>query len=98
MDGLTLTGEVLKVETLRGNKNGKDWVIILVHVLADVNVYETQIGREWKGPIPERGDRGSFRVNARAFLRGGAVSLGFDLLEKLEDVPSGAARAVASVG
>ena len=110
MDGLVLTGEVRTVETLRGNKNGRDWVMILVHMLADVQMFETQLGRDWKGPLPEKGERGSFLVVPRAYLSGGSVRLGMDLLGRADeqarpapvhgapdddDVP---ARALESVG
>ena len=103
VDGLVLTGEVRKVETLKGNKNGKDWVMILVYVLADVEVYECPVGRQWLGPIPKIGEKGSFLVSARAFLSGGSVRLGMDLngradqaqVAEAEEAP---ARALEPVG
>lgn len=99
-DGLILSGMVLKVERVQGTTGaGRNYDFFTVHVLADVAVYECTVSRDWKGPLPAKGEHGVFRVGVRAYKRGGdgMAVLGVDLLEKLaeSDAP---ARALESVG
>lgn len=108
MDGLVLTGEVRKVEVSRGNTNGKEWTRIVVHILGEVDVYPCNVGRDWMGPLPEKGDHGAYLVSARAYKRsGGDAVLALDLLgivggssssDESGDSAHEATRALSSVG
>lgn len=104
-EGLALTGRVLKVENRPyRNDQGQEVPRMIVHILADVDVFECSLGRDYKGPIPEKGQTGTWPVQVRVFKRrGGDVGMSVDLAGEAvavggedEDVP--AARALTTVG
>lgn len=100
--GFYLFGQVLKVEQISGNRaDGSSYSFTTVHVLADVEVYECTVGRQFKGQLPQKGDSLGFLVSVRAFKGGGngLAKLGIDLLGvagQVED-ENAPTRALASV-
>jgi hypothetical protein len=90
-----IEGEVRKVERNQGqsSKTGKPYDFFTVYLLCDVEVYECGISRQWKGPIPEKGDQIAVEVSLRAYKDGydGRAKLGIDILRYADDEPRRAA-------
>lgn len=97
-DGMMLVGRVLKVERRKWERDGRSGERLIVHVLADVTVYEANVGQDYKGPLPEVGQVGTWPVEVRAFRRsGGDAGLAIDLVAEAVTAEDSPARALATV-
>lgn len=93
---ILIAGECLGVESREVEHNGNSWIQREVAVLDGLNVVKADVGREFKGDLPTRGEVVVLEASVRAFsFRAGGAGIGYQVTARRSDLEEAFALVLA---